>query len=180
MFNSLWMYTMNRCLVFSLFSLCLATAAQTQAQLSEPLPVPVQTGTPGLRNFPQNAVRGTLRVVQTPEILIDGKRERLSPGSRIRDTQNRLLMSASITNENMVVNFVRNSLGEVHEVWVLTEAEARQKSKRNTPERNFTFASEGEGALKQDDGKTPFNQLPSFEQQGRQQRSQAQQSQPQR
>jgi hypothetical protein len=174
------MYTMNRCLVFSLVGLCLTTAAQTQAQLSQPLPVTEQAGTPGLRKFPPNALRGTMRVVQTPEILIDGKRERLSPGSRIRDTQNRLLMSASLTHENIVVNFVRNSLGEVHEVWVLTEAEARQKAQRNTPERNFTFATEAEGAAKQDDGKTPFNQLPSFEQQGRQQRNQAQQTQQQR
>ncbi len=163
---------MNRCLVFSLFSLCLATAAQTQAQLSEPLPVIEQTGTPGLRKFPDKAVRGTLRVMQTPEILMDGKPERLSPGARIRDTQNRVLMSASITNENILVNFVRNPLGEVHEVWVLSEAEARQKSKRNTPERNFSFATDS--ATKQDDGKTPFNQLPSFEQQGRTQRNQTQ------
>jgi hypothetical protein len=172
MFNSLWMYTMNRCL-FATLTLGLSASVLAQNQMSAPLPVNenVQTGVPGLRKFPEKALRGTMKVVQAPEILIDGKPERLSPGSRIRDTQQRLVMSASITNQELIVNFVRDPRGEVHEVWILTEAEARQKIKTSTPERNFTFASEADGS-KQDDGKTPFNQLPSFEQLSRQQREQ--------
>jgi hypothetical protein len=173
------MYTMNRCLfaVFKslpLFALGLSTSLMAQSQMSEPLPVneqALQVGVPGLRKFPDKALRGKMKVVQAPEILIDGKRERLSPGSRIRDPQQRLVMSASITNVELIVNFVRNPLGEVQEVWILTELEIKQKLKTNTPDRNFTFASE-EGAAKQDDGKTPFNQLPSYEQQGRQLRDQ--------
>lgn len=163
---------MNRCL-FAMLTLGLSASVLAQDQMSAPLPVNenVQTGVPGLRKFPEKALRGKMKVVQAPEILIDGKPERLSPGSRIRDTQQRLVMSASVTNQELVVNFVRNPLGEVHEVWILTEAEARQKIKTNTPERNFIFASEA-GAPKQDDGKTPFNQLPSFEQLSRQQREQ--------
>ena len=159
---------MNRCfLVF-----CLASAAlAAQAQLSEPLPVNenavLQNGTPGLRRFPDKALRGTMKVVQTPEILIDGKRERLSPGARIRDTNNRLVLSASITGQEFIVNFVRNST-EIHEVWILTELEAKQKMKSNTPASNVVFASD-ENATKQDDGKTPFNQLPTFDQMRRQQ-----------
>jgi hypothetical protein len=173
MFNSLWMYTMNRCL-FAMLTLCVSCSLLAQDQMSAPLPVneqPVQTGVPGLRKFPDKALRGRMKVVQAPEILIDGKPERLSPGSRIRDPQQRLVMSASITNQELTVNFVRNPLGEVHEVWILTELEAKQKIKTNTPATNFSFASDGE-SKKQDDGKTPFDQLPSFEQQGRQQREQ--------
>jgi hypothetical protein len=172
MFNSLWMYTMNRCL-FAMLTLGLSASVLAQDQMSAPLPVNenVQTGVPGLRKFPEKALRAKMKVVQAPEILIDGKPERLSPGSRIRDTQQRLVMSGSITNQELIVNFVRNPLGEVHEVWILTEAEARQRIKTNTPERNFTFASEADGP-KQDDGKTSFKQLPSFEQLGRQQREQ--------
>jgi hypothetical protein len=177
MFHSLWMFTMNRCfLVLSCTLMSVAAFAQ-DTTVSAPLPVnetPVQTGVPGLRKFPANALRGKLRVVQAPEILIDGKPERLSAGSRIRDTQQRMVMSASITNMEFIVNFVRNPLGEVHEVWILNELEAKQKVKTNTPERNFSFTSEADAA-KQDDGKTPFNQLPSFEQIGRQQREQQQQ-----
>jgi hypothetical protein len=162
------MFTMNRCFLF----LCLVSAAfATQAQLSEPLPVNenaiIQNGTPGLRKFPDKALRGSMKVVQAPEIVMDGKRERLSPGARIRDTSNRLVMSASITGQEFIVNFVRNG-AEVHEVWILTELEAKQRIKTNTPANNFQFASD-EGAPRQDDGKTPFNQLPSFEQLRRQQ-----------
>lgn len=177
MFHSLWMFTMNRCFL-SLLGLTLGTGVLAQGQLSAPLPVNeavVQTGTPGMRKFPANALRGKLKVVQPPEILIDGKQERLSPGSRIRDPQHRLVMSAAITNQELTVNFIRNPLGEVHEVWILTEAEAKQRIKTNTPATNFSFASDVD-TKKQDDGKTPFNQLPSFEQLGRQQREQ----QPQR
>jgi hypothetical protein len=167
------MFTMNRCLFVTL-ALGLNASIFAQSQLSEPLPVNEnlpQTGVPGLRKFPEKALRGKLQVLQAPDILIDGKPERLSPGSRIRDTQQRLVMSAAIANVELIVNFLRNPMGEVQEVWILSDAEIKQKIKTATPERNFRFASE-EGATKQDDGKTPFNQLPSFEQQGRQQRDQ--------
>lgn len=164
---------MNRCLwVFS--ALLISASVSVQAQISEPLPVneqAVQVGVPGLRKFPDKALRGKMQVVNAPVVLMDGKPERLSPGSRIRDTQHRIVMSANITNLELTVNFLRNSTGEIQEVWILTEAEAKQKLKTNTPERNFVFASEGDTA-KQDDGKTPFNQLPSFEQLGKQQRDQ--------
>ena len=58
---------MKRCFL----SLCLfALTCLAQAQLSEPLPVNenaiLQNGTPGLRKFPDKALRGTLKVVQTP------------------------------------------------------------------------------------------------------------------
>jgi hypothetical protein len=173
------MYTMNRCLLAafkfaSLLMLGVSTSLSAQGQLSEPLPVnevPLQTGVPGLRKFPDKALRGRMRVTQAPEILIDGKPERLSPGSRIRDTQQRIVMSASITNVEFVVNFLRNPLGEVQEVWLLTEAEARQRIKTNTPATNFSFASDGD-SKKLDDGKTPFNQLPVFDQKDREQREQ--------
>jgi hypothetical protein len=168
------MFTMNRCLLVWL-SAMLSTSVLAQGQISAPLPVNesvVQTGTPVMRKFPANALRGQMKVVQAPEILIDGKPERLSPGSRIRDIQQRIVLSASITNQVFVVNFVRNPLGEVQEVWLLNELEAKQKIKANTAERNFSFASESD-TKKQDDGKTPFHQLQNFEQIGRQQRDQA-------
>ncbi len=158
---------MNRC--FLLVGL-LSVVCAAHAQLSEPLPVNenavIQSGTPGLRKFPDKALRGRMKVVQAPEIVIDGQRERLSPGARIRDTNNRLVLSASITGQEYIVNFVRNG-SEVHEVWILTQLEAKQKVKTNTPANNFQFASD-EGKGRPDDGKTPFNQLPSFEQLRRQ------------
>jgi hypothetical protein len=164
---------MNRCLLVTLVS-CMSSSLLAQSQTTEILTAPeplVQTGVPGLRKFPEKALRGRMKVVLAPVILIDGKRERLSPGARIRDQQQRLVMSASITNQEFIVNFLRSPGGEVQEVWILTEAEIKQKLKTNTPATNFSFASDSD-SKKQDDGKTPFNQLPSFEQQGRQQRDQ--------
>jgi hypothetical protein len=40
---------------------------------------------------------------------------------------NLLQMSGSLVGQNLLVNFVRNPSGEVHDVWILTEAEAALK-----------------------------------------------------
>jgi hypothetical protein len=104
---------MNRCR--SLWVACAlgATALLASAQ------------TPPLRPFPPKAERGVMQVTQPPELLINGKAERLSPGARIRGTNNMLVMSGALLGQSLVVKFVREPLGLVHEVWVLTEAEAQ-------------------------------------------------------
>lgn len=114
-----------------------------------------------VREFPRQALRGVLEVTMPPDVRLDGQRDRLSPGARIRDTENRLLLSGSLVGIRAVVNFTRDSSGLIHEVWLLTPAEAALKRERATPERNFHFQSEGELAPR-DDGKTPFNQLPRW------------------
>jgi hypothetical protein len=78
------------------------------------------------RPFPPTALRGAMVVTNPPELVMNGKAERLSPGARIRGANNMLVMSASIVGQNLLVNFVREPNGMVHEVWILTEAEARQ------------------------------------------------------
>jgi hypothetical protein len=77
------------------------------------------------RPFPPTALRGAMVVTNPPELLMNGKPERLSPGARIRGTNNMLVMSGAIVGQNLLVNFVREPHGMVHEVWVLTEAEAQ-------------------------------------------------------
>jgi hypothetical protein len=115
------------------------------------------------RQFPANARRGTMEVLQGAEIVMDGKAERLSPGGRIRGPNNMPVMTGAITGQRYTVNFTRDAYGNVHQVWILTELEARQKIKNATPERNFSFQSEGDQP-KVDDGKTPFKDLPKFKQ----------------
>jgi hypothetical protein len=168
------MYTMNRCFALAVTTaLAALMALPVTAQLSEPLPVTEQPNVSGVRKFPAKALRGRLKVIQGRDILIDGKPDQLSPGSRIRDPQNRLVMSgALIDNREYIVNFTRESYGMVHEVWLLNAEEAKQKLATNTPERNFNFASDD--AKKLDDGKTPFNQLPTYKELGSQQRQQQQ------
>jgi hypothetical protein len=82
------------------------------------------------RPFPANALRGTLVVVQPPVIQLDGKTAQLSPGARIRGTNNMLLMSGNLLNQELLVNYTLESHGLVHDVWILTEAEAAEKRKR--------------------------------------------------
>ncbi len=76
------------------------------------------------RPFPPNAVRGILTVMQPPEVLMDGKADRLSPGARIRGTNNMLVMSGAMVGQAMRVNYTREPNGYIHDVWVLTDAEA--------------------------------------------------------
>jgi len=115
------------------------------------------------REFPAKALRGVLQVTAPPEVLIDGRPARLSPGARIRDPNNMLVPSAQLVGERLVVNFVLEPQGLVHEVWLLTPEEAARKGHLATPERNFVFSSELNPGPR-DDGKTPFHLLPKFPQ----------------
>lgn len=153
--NSLWMDTMNRCqhppnrtrtlaLCLLLSPLVLhaetdpvattatATATATNVNISTQTTTLPQVVGP-VRQFPPQALRGTLQVVQPPDILLDGQATRLSPGARIRNTQNTLALSASLVGQTWVVNYTREPLGLVHEVWILTPAEAALPRPRATP-----------------------------------------------
>ena len=100
-------------------------------------------------------------VVNSPEIQLDGQAERLAPGARIRSAQRMLVMPASITGQNLLVNYTRDAAGLVREVWILTPEEAQ--AKRETAEKpllNFWPFVANSGP--RDDGKTPFDQLPKL------------------
>lgn len=114
-----------------------------------------------VRAFPERALRGTLVVQTAPEVLLDGAPARLSPGARIRDVNNLLVMPAQLAGQELTVNYLRDPQGLVHEVWILNAAEAAQKRAGARSGRNFLFASEADTSPR-DDGKTPFNQLPKF------------------
>lgn len=85
---------------------------------------PAQTLT---RQFPAKALRGKLIVQQPPWVTIDGKTAQLSPGSRIRNTNNTLVLSASLVGLEQTVNYLRDGQGLVHEVWILNAVEAAEK-----------------------------------------------------
>ena len=138
---------MNRCLYFypypfnqARFTVVLLLAA---AALLTGLSAHAQNDSafkPVVRNFPPAALRGELQVQQPPIIAIDGKPDRLSPGVRIRDTNNMLVMSAALVNRPVVVNYLRESGGMVHEVWILNSEEVllkRPNSPKSLLERIF-------------------------------------------
>ena len=94
----------------------LCTALAAQAQMAHLLPI---------RPFPANAQRAAMQVLQPPVILLNGQYEQLSPGSRIRGTNNMLVMSGALVGQNLLVNFSREPQGLIHNVWILNEAEAQ-------------------------------------------------------
>ncbi|OGB33288.1 MAG: hypothetical protein A3F78_16465 [Burkholderiales bacterium RIFCSPLOWO2_12_FULL_61_40] len=114
---------MNRCLPklsprpaawrFGLLAALLCLGASAMAQ------------TAAVRPFPPTAQRGTMQITNPPNMLMNGELARLSPGARIRGTNNMLVMSGALVGQTLLVAYVREPLGLVHEVWVLTEAEAQ-------------------------------------------------------
>lgn len=79
------------------------------------------------RQFPPNVLRGDLVVTTSPEVQINGQAARLSPGARIHNsTNNALVLSASLSGQKWRVNYVCDMQGLVHQVWLLTEQEARE------------------------------------------------------
>ena len=90
-----------------------------------------------VRNFPPTAVRATMQVTNPPDMLLDGQAARLAPGARIRGVNNMLLMSGVLAGQNVVVNYVRGSMGLIQDVWVLNATEAQQPMPNATPSTNY-------------------------------------------
>jgi hypothetical protein len=113
---------MNRCTSpenrrFSLVSKLLLAACLTALSW-------VAVAQNAVRPFPKDALRATLVVTAAPAITLDGKPDRLSPGARIRNAQNLLIMSNTLIGQTLLVNYTREAAGMVHDVWILTPAEA--------------------------------------------------------
>ena len=151
---------MNRCLcAFKGFSLGQLSLLLTLVTLT-PEPLAAQDL---VRQFPAAARRGMLEVTQPPNILINGQPERLSPGARIKNSNNMIVLSGNLLGQPVLVNYLRDAQGQIHEVWLLNAAELQEKRAGMETVTNFVFGSDADKP-KTDDGKTPFNQLPVFQQ----------------
>lgn len=79
------------------------------------------------RNFPATALRGEIVLLQPPELLLNGRPARLSPGARIRGENNMMMVSGALANQRLLVHYTVDLSGLLGEVWVLTADErARQ------------------------------------------------------
>jgi hypothetical protein len=86
-----------------------------------------------LRDAPKDVKHGHITVTNPPQIDLDGKADRLSPGARIRNVDNMIVMSGSLVGKTVPVVYRREAAGMVHEVWILTpEEESKLGSIRNT------------------------------------------------
>jgi hypothetical protein len=109
--HSHWIYTMIRCASALIAAAMLATAAPVLAQ----------------RNFPREALRGEMIVLQAPDILLNGRPARLAPGSRVRGADNLLVPPAALAQQRLVVHYTRDLYGQPLEVWLLS-AEERSRT----------------------------------------------------
>ena len=105
-------------------AICLALPAQAQSTSELAQTATQNEAAVGGRNFPVGTLRGRLLVVDAPEIQLDDKADRMSPGVRIRNAQNMLMTPASVVGQPLAVNYTRDVSGLVSLVWILSEAEA--------------------------------------------------------
>ncbi|MEJ5999101.1 hypothetical protein [Paucibacter soli] len=108
---------MYRCALAALAATSLSLSAQAQVH----------------RQFPAHALRGELMVVQTPEVLLNGQPARLAPGSRIRGSDNLLLLSASLTGQKNTVHYTIDTSGLLKDLWILNDAELANKTWPHSP-----------------------------------------------
>lgn len=90
-------------------------------------------GGPNGRVFPPGTFRGVITMVEYPVIEVDGKRERLAPGSRIMDTQNRIVLPGMFNGKRMVVNYARFANGQINTIWLLTNDEMKDRLPLENP-----------------------------------------------
>ena len=77
-----------------------------------------------VREAPADVKPAIIAVSATPPLItVDGKDDRLSPGARIRDRNNMLVLSGALAGNSFYTVYRRDSAGLVHEVWLLDEEE---------------------------------------------------------
>ena len=77
------------------------------------------------RSFPQNALRGAIVFGDDRQITLNGRAASLSPGARVRNEGNMIVMATSLTGAKWLVNYTLDiGGGQVREVWILRPEEA--------------------------------------------------------
>jgi hypothetical protein len=92
------------------------------------------------RQFPANALRGELQVIDPPNVRLNREAARLAPGARIRGLNNLLAMSGALVGPTYQVNYTIDTLGQLRDVWLL-RADEQQHFWPGTPAEaaNYDF-----------------------------------------
>lgn len=73
---------------------------------------------------PLNAKTAIIAVSATPPLIqVDGKDDRFSPGVRIHDRENRLVLTGNVAGQTLYTLYKRDQANLVHEVWLLNQEE---------------------------------------------------------
>jgi hypothetical protein len=77
-----------------------------------------------VREAPKDVKPAIMAVSATPPLItLDGRQDRLSPGARVRDRNNMMVLSGQLAGKTLYTVYRRDSAGLVHEVWLLNEEE---------------------------------------------------------
>ncbi len=160
---------MNRCqapsgaLVASLALAALLVGGTAAAQTA-PIPNTQNEAANGGRNFPVGTLRGSFMVVNAPQITLDSNPEQMAPGGHIFSATRMLVTPASITGQNLLVNYTRDAAGMVNNVWILTpgEADAQRATASSGKLLNFWPFVARSAPAPEPTPLTPYNQLPKY------------------
>jgi hypothetical protein len=121
--RSPWIYTMNRCAPFSRAAAFAATLAALAPAMASAQAVAAD-GQALQRQFPKEALRGSIVFFAPPAIRLNGTDTQMAPSYRIHGTNNLLVMSGQLNGLKATVDYTTDVQGAVREVWILTSAEA--------------------------------------------------------
>ncbi len=117
---------MNRCLFRPLLSVStaltmgvLALAATSSFNAAE---------AQSRRTFNDRAERGTIEFVSPPYVRLNGKDAQLSPGSRVYNPENRIVMANNVKGGKYTVRYLTDNMGQLGDVWILSQQEINTSS----------------------------------------------------
>ena len=79
------------------------------------------------RQFPKNALRGSIVVGEPPTVELNGRATRFAPGARIRNQSNMIAMSGTLVGAKLLVHYTLDPMDQLNDVWILTPAEAAKR-----------------------------------------------------
>jgi hypothetical protein len=84
-----------------------------------------------MRVFPEKAELGYLTPVAYPDVVLNGKPDRLSAGSLVRDLNNRIVMLNALANQEVIVSYTREpTTNQIQFVWILNQSEFEREKER--------------------------------------------------
>jgi hypothetical protein len=117
------MNTMFRCALTALVAVSFVAPAAAQS-----------------RAFPQNTLRGAIVFRDDGQVLLNGQVAPLSPGSRVRDQRNMIVLAASLVGARLLVNYTLDiGGGQVRDVWILRPEEAAVRPWPTTLQESQTW-----------------------------------------
>lgn len=77
-----------------------------------------------VREAPKDVKPAIIAVSATPPLItLNGQPDRLSPGARVRDRNNMMVLSGQLAGKTLYTVYRRDGAGLVHEVWLLDAEE---------------------------------------------------------